>query len=328
MNVRTLLVSSALATSAAAPACCGVAMNPFSVIFGEQQNIIIWEPETKTEHFIRRASFESKNKEFGFIAPTPTVPELGEVKDEAFAVAAKAYDAYEEAKRKAELMPPMGCGRALGEAAAKDAGGIEVLQEVDLAGYRATTLRAKDAKALRAWLAENKFKTEASIEEWITHYVKKDWVFTAFILKPVDDVVRTMPVRMTFKTDRPYAPYYVPSVNRGDSESGLQVAFYAAGRYEGELKSVWNGTTVPVREGMAKELSKLTGVKSLPAGLGVTSINANPWPTPDAKEDLYFKRTGDVPDWPVDLNPLKPVIGVTILGLVAYRAVRRAKAKA
>lgn len=328
MTAKMIAMSCCLAAGAASHACCGVAPNPFDVQFGRQENIIIWDPATKTEHFIRRANFKSKNKEFGFIAPTPTVPELGEVEDEAFDVASKNYDAYEKAKRDAELMPNMSCGRAKGESADAGEAKLEVLQQIDLAGYRATTIRARDAKAFRAWLASNNFKTEASIEKWINFYVKKDWVFTSFIVKPVDDVVETSPVRMSFKTERPFAPFYVPKVNQGLEDGSLSIAFYGSGAYEGEHPEVRSSYTTPVREDFAQELSRATGVTNLPKFLGVTSVSIDPWPLDNVTDDLYFRRVGNVPRWPVNLNPAKPYVGAAILGLVAYRVVRRAKAKA
>ena len=45
----------------------------------DEEAIILWDAAAKTETFIRRARFHSTAKEFGFLVPTPTKPELGEV---------------------------------------------------------------------------------------------------------------------------------------------------------------------------------------------------------------------------------------------------------
>src|SRR6516164_1911022 len=54
------------------------------VVNADQNVIIIWDAEKKTQHFIRRASFKSEAKDFGFLVPSPTPPKLSESGDEAF----------------------------------------------------------------------------------------------------------------------------------------------------------------------------------------------------------------------------------------------------
>ena len=46
--------------------------------------LIIWDEKSKTQHFIRRASFETELPYFGFLVPTPTKPDLAEAPDELF----------------------------------------------------------------------------------------------------------------------------------------------------------------------------------------------------------------------------------------------------
>ena len=43
-----------------------------------EQAVILWDAATKTEHFIRAASFTSTSADFGFLVPTPTLPTLHE----------------------------------------------------------------------------------------------------------------------------------------------------------------------------------------------------------------------------------------------------------
>src|ERR1019366_3826961 len=40
----------------------------------EESAIIVWDPVKKIEHFIRRATFDTKSPDFGFLVPTPAVP--------------------------------------------------------------------------------------------------------------------------------------------------------------------------------------------------------------------------------------------------------------
>src|SRR5690606_17827925 len=44
-----------------------------------EATVIVWDEQTHTEHFIRRATFDDiKGNSVGFIVPTPDVPELAE----------------------------------------------------------------------------------------------------------------------------------------------------------------------------------------------------------------------------------------------------------
>ena len=47
----------------------------------EESALIVWDPATTTEHFIRRATFRGKGRDFGFLVPTPSVPTLAEADD-------------------------------------------------------------------------------------------------------------------------------------------------------------------------------------------------------------------------------------------------------
>ncbi|HEY7160292.1 MAG TPA: hypothetical protein VH815_03495, partial [Acidobacteriota bacterium] len=55
-------------------------------VLGESA-VIVWDSKTKTEHFIRSATFESDSPDFGFLVPTPTVPTLQESTDQIFTMA-------------------------------------------------------------------------------------------------------------------------------------------------------------------------------------------------------------------------------------------------
>ena len=50
----------------------------------EESAVIVWDPATKTEHFIRRATFGGEARDFGFLVPTPAVPVLAEVGNDVF----------------------------------------------------------------------------------------------------------------------------------------------------------------------------------------------------------------------------------------------------
>jgi hypothetical protein len=108
-------------------ACCGVGGPGWVPKFGTQANIIVWDQENKIEHFVRNASFSSQGKSMGFIAPTPTVPTLAKVDARAFQLLASL-----------EPRMLMGSKAAPEESAKSD--DPEIIQEVEVAGYTATTV--------------------------------------------------------------------------------------------------------------------------------------------------------------------------------------------
>ena len=55
-----------------------------SVRIFEEEALIVWDAKTKTQHFIRRAAFDTQAKDFGFLVPTPEKPELAEADDSVF----------------------------------------------------------------------------------------------------------------------------------------------------------------------------------------------------------------------------------------------------
>ena len=53
-------------------ACCPAPPSGKPVVNADQTVILIWDPATKTEHFIRKATFKSEADDFGFLIPSPT----------------------------------------------------------------------------------------------------------------------------------------------------------------------------------------------------------------------------------------------------------------
>src|SRR5947209_3638385 len=66
------------------PGCCPAGPVGKPVVNADQTVILIWDPTTKTVHFIRQASFKSEADDFGFLIPTPAEPELSESGNAAF----------------------------------------------------------------------------------------------------------------------------------------------------------------------------------------------------------------------------------------------------
>lgn len=279
--------------AAAAFDCCAVDFSA-AAKFAGQQNIIVWDEVTKTEHFIREAKFTTKNKDMGFIAPSPTKPELEEVDPEAF----KTLAALQPKRPRWE--PKLAASEGMGAA------GVTVVAVQDVAGFRATVLKATDSSALAQWMKENQYKTTPGIQKWTEHYIKKRWFLTAFKVLPANGSFSTGLVKMSFQADRPFNPYLVPKENvPEDNNFGLVLYFVGNGTYEPvgsdhDLSPNWRAWVTPEAEASLRRQLKL---RSFPQNPSVVAYSDWSFPMSDAKDDIFFMQTGypegkrPLPNW-------------------------------
>ena len=224
----------------------------------DEEALIIWDPATKTERFIRRAQFQSDAKAFGFLVPTPTAPKLTELDSEIFAVladrTAAKIDYRTERPWKLGSWLLEGCMLSKGSdkmmtGAPLDTG-VRVLSTTNVAGFAATTVQADDPKALADWLSKHGFQMTPAIEQWLGWYVQNKWTMTAFVVAAGEQShdVTTRAIDMTFQTDTPFYPYREPG---GGSEldgttsapgRSLRVYFAAPQRFSATLgpTTPWN----------------------------------------------------------------------------------------
>ena len=300
---RTIAVFATGLLYAFAPACDAFSAKGQPVTFGDQSNIIVWNPDTKTEHFIRNAFFNTKAKDFGFIAATPTVPELKESSAKAYGYLA-SFKPHETS---------FGCG-AQAEANSADAvaaGSIDILQEVNVGKYQATTVRSDDANAMASYLKSNGYSITDGSKEWISFYTNKKWVFTAFkVRQGKEGRSETGVIRMSFKTDEPFNPYYVPAEKSSDTGT-LRLYFVSDGTYGATvghgakwIPASWNNQ---IAEGSLNGLAVNTGIlkSEFPKNLTVTYFEKRGW-VDGSKDDLYFRK--DSPFGPL------AIIGIAALG--------------
>ena len=169
-----------LATSIDGLGCAVAPPKGVRVDIAQESAILLWDPANKTQHFIRRASFSrgAGVRDFGFIVPTPSYPKLAEANDEAFKILERATAPKTVNKTRPINLMPFGC--AMTERAAPKAAGIEVLQDLRIAGYDAVVLEAKDTDALGTWLNKHGYDFPDSMKAWADGYLRQGWKFTAF----------------------------------------------------------------------------------------------------------------------------------------------------
>src|SRR4051812_20717095 len=79
-----VLVAALFSAPRPAEGCAIAPMRGQTVGITDEVAVILWDEKTSTEHFIRRASFRTDARDFGFIVPTPDKPELAEVENSVF----------------------------------------------------------------------------------------------------------------------------------------------------------------------------------------------------------------------------------------------------
>jgi hypothetical protein len=359
LALLTLAATCLIATPCPRPAAACCPAGPVSgkpVVNADQTVILVWDAATKTEHFIRQASFKSDADDFGFLVPTPARPELEESGNDAFPYLLKLTEP--ETKK---VPRPSGVSCGCGSVVQPQAGGrslsqppVRVLDEKMVAGFHAVVLEADAADALANWLRSHGYAFSPEVQAWAKPYVEGGWKFTALKVAKDKDahenkVVAASALRLSFKTDRPLFPYREPDPTRAASSLGardrlLRIYFLAEARYKGELTRDVNWTG---RVAWAGKLNTADGKKVLellklpprtgPSEWWLTEFE-DAWPYRPAPADVYFSRSAKQDDvrrppiieyvaapWPADVTvyALAVVVAFPVLLRRARRPGRR-----
>ncbi len=186
--------------------------------------VIVWDAKAKREHFVRKASFQSSAKDFGFLVPTPTKPELAEIDDGIFDALAWATRPRVETKTEhggIEVGSLFFATRGA-TAVVSSVAPVRVLDEVTVGGYDAVVIEADDPNAMATWLADHGYDARPALADWLAPYVARKWKITAFKVASPDGArpgssagtLATRAVRMSFDTDKPFFPYREPADQR------------------------------------------------------------------------------------------------------------------
>ncbi len=171
------------------------------VSLAKESAIIVWNEKSKTEHFVRRAEFEGKGEDFGFIFPSPSEPFRIEVVDEDLFREILKHRPFDKSMR----------GAASADGANRSGSWVEVLQDKTVGDYQVVVLKATDGKAMENWIKKNGHIYRKAMTPWFDYYAKKNWYFTAFKYKKQAEITPTRAVSISFKTEEPFYPYKMPS---------------------------------------------------------------------------------------------------------------------
>lgn len=291
-----LLLLTFLSTSPAY-ACCAVSPGLQPAINADQTVIILWNAETKTQHFIRQASFKSESQDLGFIVPTPSQPQLNESGNEAFAYLDQ-LTAPPIIEKPTPMHFPIGCSKA--ESAVPD--DVRILEQKRVAGFDAVILEADSASALKTWLAQHGYAFSPQVEAWAAPYIASGWKFTAMKVakNPSEAQIKSVSasaLRMSFQTDRPLFPYREPASAPAAQALEvypriLKIYFIAQARYQGGFtpQQQWQGRTIWANRLSPANLAAITNHLGLPN----TTIPNNAWLTVFNDNWLYARASADL----------------------------------
>ena len=154
-------------------------------VLGESA-VIVWDSKSKTEHFIRSATFESDSPDFGFLVPTPSVPTLQESTDQIFTMTEEWMVPEKIEKNVYGVEPIFILGAFLMLRSKSDDARVTALPPVrvlatqQVSGYDAVVLEADNATALQSWLSEHHYAARPDLIEWFEPYIQKKWKICAF----------------------------------------------------------------------------------------------------------------------------------------------------
>jgi len=196
-------------------AACGAFFRPQALkrapSLSFERVLIIHDPATETEHFIREVAFKGGRETFGFVVPTPTKPEVFKVKTSPFDKLEAAFPFAPPRQNKGEGSRGGGPPGALGGAPK-----VVILDIKRIGSFTAFVLKATDASALDKWLRDNKLGSSPENDKWLAEYVEREFFYVAFRYEPSkektdDDALKAETVRISFKTPVPYYPYREPT---------------------------------------------------------------------------------------------------------------------
>ncbi len=307
-NKELLFQAIVIVALLAAPmtACCPAPPSGKPVVNADQTVILLWDPATRTQHFVRQASFKSDADDFGFLVPSPTQPTLDESGNEAFAQLRKLTEP--EVIKKPRPRGGWGCSDTARPTVESKAD-VKVLEKKLVAGFDAAVLEAKSAVALTKWLRENGYAFSPEVEAWAKPYVDQGWIITAMKVAKDRDAkdrkdLSASALRMSFKTDRPLFPYREPDTQDAAKALNakrrlLRIYMVSDSRYEGTLtpETQWTGKAVWAGKISADSRKQLLASLKLPDGTAPANCFLtefeDDWQYRKAPADVTFVRSAD-----------------------------------
>jgi hypothetical protein len=176
----------------------------------DQKAVLFYDKGIET--LILSITFTGNAKDFAWVVPTPSRPEVDKASSELFL-------SLEELTR-----PPVNRqwgGYNLDAMPTAEKSAVEVLETKEVGIYEIKVLAASKADALAKWLSENGYQFPEKGGYVLEDYIKNKWYYTAVKIRPevvwkdVTEKLRTgqaAPLKLTFKSDKIVYPLKITSL--------------------------------------------------------------------------------------------------------------------
>lgn len=230
------VLACALAFVAAAPsaAACGGFFSRRPVppeqrpTLSREKVLIVHDAARSREHFIREVAFRRADERFGFVVPTPSLPEVAKVDSTPFTKLRQQF-----AFAAPQAASGSGGGRGSGTGFGGRGGGMQVLAVEKVGSFTAFTLAATDAGALAGWLKKNGLVSTPEADLWLEHYVRMGFYYVAMRYDPPSDAtkrrsaaIEAETLRISFDTPVAYYPYFEPEAKHSTTAPRLLEVWY------------------------------------------------------------------------------------------------------
>lgn len=212
--MRKLLIGFLMLLFSAVPAAAladgGIFPSPDYWIYETDQKAVIVH-ENNVETLIVSIRFEGDAKDFAWIIPTPSQPEVDKA----------PFNIFESLEKLTQIAVDYGYIRPLGmESAVPLKRSVEVLEQKKVDIYEITVLKATDKNALYDWLKENDYRYPESGKYILDSYINNKWVFTAVkinaeSLEAAENQLRqgiATPLRFVFNSSKIVYPLKISAV--------------------------------------------------------------------------------------------------------------------
>ena len=177
----------------------------------DQRAMIFYE--NKTETLVLSATFRGDAKDFGWIIPTPSRPDVSKSSDELFI-------SLDELTRTQQTYPmPLDIDDAY--RTGQNTEDVYIVETKKVEYYDIAVLTAGDSKALADWLSKNNYQFPTTSSYVLDSYIDNDWYFTAvkinteLINQSVGRQLREVhmiPLELKFSSDKIVYPLKISSV--------------------------------------------------------------------------------------------------------------------
>ena len=288
--------------------------------------LLIHDAAAGRQHFVREIVFRKAEEPFGFVVPTPSLPEVAKVETTPFGKLRERFP-FAPVTLSSSRGYGKGSGSGFGSGGSQS---VEVIATEKVGSFTAFVLAASDAGALSKWLEDNQLSNSDETKAWLEHYVRMGFYYVAMRYDPpgnakeADETLAAETIRISFATPVAYYPYFEPKTNLpGNKPRLLELWTVSNTRLIPVVLADGVGWQRPLKPGKqytrreTLEASLVDELESLlPPGELVVQSFQDQKRTRAGYHDVLFASAEPRSFSPEELIALEPLLGILDPGLV------------